>query len=120
MASNDTSPKSVCTVAAPSIGRLASTRKVTGQQRAVTAHVRTIWLKDGVSSFWVVRDQPSVEAVDAFLEEAKSRARETLRARLLPLIHTKDDYADRDHYRALGRHRDSSCYSRRRMQLKYG
>ena len=56
-----------------------------------------IWYMDGHTSFWVVRDQPSVEAVERFLDEIRKRARERVRSRLLPLVHSKDEYADREH-----------------------
>jgi hypothetical protein len=56
-----------------------------------------IWFNDGSSSFWVVRDQPSIEAVEAFLDEARDRARARMRNRLLPLVRTQDEYADREH-----------------------
>jgi hypothetical protein len=60
-----------------------------------------VWFNDGSSSFWVVRDQPSVEVVEAFLDEARSRARDRLRSRLLPLVRTPNEYADREHASAL-------------------
>ena len=55
------------------------------------------WFKEGSSSFWLVRDQPSLEAVDGFLEEAKMKAREKVRAHLLPLLRSNNEYADREH-----------------------
>jgi hypothetical protein len=56
-----------------------------------------IWFHEGDLSLWVVRDQPSVHDVDAFLEEARARARARLRERLLPLLHTGNEYDDRQH-----------------------
>lgn len=60
-----------------------------------------IWFHEGQLSLWFVRDQPSVEAVDAFLEEARSRARDRLRERVLPLLHTNNEYEDREHAQGL-------------------
>lgn len=65
------------------------------------SHGDLIWFRDGDLSFWLVRDQPSIHDVDGFLEEARSRARDRMRERLLPLVHTKDEYEDRAHAHSL-------------------
>jgi hypothetical protein len=60
-----------------------------------------IWFRNGDTSLLIVSDQPSVEEVDGFLEEARSRARDHMRERLLPLLHTSDVYEDRGHAQEL-------------------
>jgi hypothetical protein len=50
---------------------------------------------NGELSLYIRRDHPSVEAVDAFIEQARARARERMRSRLLPLQHSGDPRRDR-------------------------
>jgi hypothetical protein len=60
-----------------------------------------IWFRNGDTSLLIVSNRPSVEEVDGFLEEARSQARDHMRERLLPLLHTSDVYDDRGHAQEL-------------------
>ena len=50
---------------------------------------------DTDSTLWIRRDRPNVEVVEAFLEEARKRARERVRSRVLPLPRTDNERKDR-------------------------
>ena len=51
--------------------------------------------RDSKSCLWIRRDRPSVEAVDAFVAEARRGARDRVRSRLLPLGRSDNERKDR-------------------------
>ena len=50
---------------------------------------------NGALSLYIRRNRPSAAAVDAFIEQARDRARERMRSRILPLIPSGDPRRDR-------------------------